>query len=109
MQLYPALSQSTDLHRDSVEPRDVAKKVMLFLALGNDPISQYYSSHPDDYFADQEQAYTDPSNPFVQEYQILAMTCDKPISKSELYTNNYNNSNSGMNNRISRIEICDAI
>ena len=61
-----------------------------FLALGNDPISQYYSSHPDDYFADQEQVYTDPSNPFVQEYQILAMTCDKPISKSELYTNTNN-------------------
>jgi DEAD/DEAH box helicase domain-containing protein len=64
-----------------------------FLALGNDPISQYYSSHPDDYFADQEQAYTDPSNPFVQEYQILAMACDKPISKSELYTNNTNVNN----------------
>jgi DEAD/DEAH box helicase domain-containing protein len=62
-----------------------------FLALGNDPISQYYSSHPDDYFADQEQVYTDPSNPFVQEYQILAMTCDKPISKSELYTITNNN------------------
>jgi DEAD/DEAH box helicase domain-containing protein len=61
-----------------------------FLALGNDPISQYYSSHPDDYFADQEQVYTDPSNPFVQEYQILAMTCDKPISKSELYTDTNN-------------------
>ena len=62
-----------------------------FLALGNDPISQYYSSHPDDYFADQELVYTDPSNPFVLEYQILAMTCDKPISKSELYTNTNNN------------------
>ena len=62
-----------------------------FLALGNDPISQYYSSHPDDYFADQEQVYTDPSNPLVQEYQILAMTCDKPISKSELYTITNNN------------------
>ena len=58
-----------------------------FLALGNDPISQYYSLHPDDYFADQEQMYTDPSNPFVQEYQILAMCCDKPISKSELESN----------------------
>jgi DEAD/DEAH box helicase domain-containing protein len=73
-----------------------------FLALGNDPISQYYSSHPDDYLADQEQAYTDPANPFVQEYQILAMTCDKPISKSELYTNN-NSSNSNMNNTIQKL------
>lgn len=70
-----------------------------FLALGNDPISQYYRLHPDDYFADKEQAYTDPSNPFVQEYQILAMTCDKPISKSELY----NNSSSSINITIQKL------
>jgi len=73
-----------------------------FLALGNDPISQYYSSHPDDYFADQEQVYTDPSNPFVQEYQILAMTCDKPISKSELYTIT-NNNNKAISNIIQKL------
>ncbi|MGA8080230.1 MAG: DEAD/DEAH box helicase [Candidatus Nitrosopolaris sp.] len=72
-----------------------------FLALGNDPISQYYSSHPDDYFADQEQVYTDPSNPFVQEYQILAMTCDKPISKSELFA--LNNSDTNVNNTIQKL------
>lgn len=54
-----------------------------FLALGNDPISQYYKLHPDDYLQDQESAYTDPSNPFVEEYQVLAMACDKPISMSE--------------------------
>ncbi|MFZ0325821.1 MAG: DEAD/DEAH box helicase [Nitrososphaeraceae archaeon] len=54
-----------------------------FLALGNDPISQYYKLHPDDYLQDQEFAYTDPSNPFVEEYQVLAMACDKPISISE--------------------------
>jgi DEAD/DEAH box helicase domain-containing protein len=74
-----------------------------FLALGNDPISQYYSSHPDDYFADLEQVYTDPSNPFVQEYQILAMACDKPISKSELYCNNNNDSSNNMNNTIQKL------
>jgi len=54
-----------------------------FLALGNDPISQYYKLHPDDYLQDQEFAYTDPGNPFVMEYQVLAMACDKPISMSE--------------------------
>ncbi|MFL6349700.1 MAG: DEAD/DEAH box helicase [Nitrososphaeraceae archaeon] len=54
-----------------------------FLALGNDPISQYYKSHPDDYLADQELAYTDPSNPFVAEYQVLAMACDRPILMTE--------------------------
>lgn len=54
-----------------------------FLALGNDPISQYYKSHPDDYLADQEFAYTDPENPFVKEYQVLAMACDRPIAMSE--------------------------
>jgi DEAD/DEAH box helicase domain-containing protein len=54
-----------------------------FVALGNDPISQYYKSHPDDYLTDQELAYTDPSNPFVEEYQVLAMACDRPILMTE--------------------------
>lgn len=57
-----------------------------FLALGNDPISQYYKLHPDDYLQDQEFAYTDPSNPFVEEYQVLAMACDKPISMLESHS-----------------------
>jgi DEAD/DEAH box helicase domain-containing protein len=54
-----------------------------FLALGNEPISQYYKNHPDDYLNDFEYAYADPSNPFVEEYQVLAMTCDKPLSIEE--------------------------
>jgi DEAD/DEAH box helicase domain-containing protein len=54
-----------------------------FLALGNDPISQYYKLHPDDYLEDQQIAYTDPTNPFVEEYQVLAMCCDKPLSITE--------------------------
>ena len=54
-----------------------------FLAFGNDPISQYYKQHPDDYLEDHEIVYTDPSNPFVEENQVLAMACDKPISMSE--------------------------
>lgn len=55
-----------------------------FLVLGNDPISQYYKNHPDDYFEDTEQIYIDPKNPFVEEFQVLAMACDKPIAKHEL-------------------------
>ena len=54
-----------------------------FLALGNDPISQYYKQHPADYLADHEYAYTDPSNPFVLENQVLAMACDRPLSMAE--------------------------
>jgi len=52
--------------------------------LGNDPISQYYKNHPDDYFEDTEKIYIDPKNPFVEEFQVLAMACDRPISKHEL-------------------------
>jgi len=55
-----------------------------FLALGNDPISQYYKNHPEDYFEDVERIYIDPKNPFVEEFQVLSMACDKPISKYEL-------------------------
>ncbi|MFQ5940687.1 MAG: DEAD/DEAH box helicase [Nitrososphaerales archaeon] len=54
-----------------------------FLALGNDPIGQYYRKHPNDYLVDYEFAYTDPNNPFVEEYQILAMICDKPLGIEE--------------------------
>ena len=39
---------------------------------------------PDDYFEDIEKTYIDPKNPFVEEFQVLAMACDKPISKHEL-------------------------
>lgn len=55
-----------------------------FLVLGNDPISQYYKNHPGDYFEDIEQVYIDPKNPFVEEFQVLAMACDKPVAKHEL-------------------------
>ncbi|TLX69706.1 MAG: DEAD/DEAH box helicase, partial [Thaumarchaeota archaeon] len=55
-----------------------------FLVLGNDPISQYYKNHPTDYFEDVEKIYIDPKNPFVEEFQVLAMACDKPIAKHEL-------------------------
>lgn len=55
-----------------------------FLALGNDPISQYYKNHPEDYLSDFEHAYADPNNPFVQEYQVLAMICDKPLTDQEV-------------------------
>ena len=55
-----------------------------FLALGNDPISQYYRNHPDDYFEDVERGYIDPKNPFVEKYQVLAMAYDRPISAGEL-------------------------
>lgn len=55
-----------------------------FLALGNDPISQYYKNHPEDYFEDVEKSYIDPKNPFVEEFQVIAMACDKPISKHEM-------------------------
>ena len=55
-----------------------------FLALGNDPISQYYKNHPDDYFNDVERIYIDPKNPFVEELQLIAMACDKPIAIHEL-------------------------
>jgi len=55
-----------------------------FLALGNDPISQYYKNHPNDYFDDIERIYIDPKNPFVEEFHIIAMACDKPIAQHEL-------------------------
>ena len=53
------------------------------LALGNDPISQYYSNHPRDYFEDSEGLYIDPSNPVVVSHQALAMACDRAVRPDE--------------------------
>lgn len=53
------------------------------LALGNDPISQYYSNHPADYFEDSEGLYLDPSNPVVVSHQALAMACDRAVRPDE--------------------------
>ena len=53
------------------------------LALGNDPISQYYSNHPSDYFEDAEGLHVDPSNPVVASYQALAMACDRAVLPEE--------------------------
>ncbi len=60
------------------------QKGFAFLALGNDPISQYYKNHPENYFEDVEKTYIDPKNPFVEEFHVLAMACDKPIARHEL-------------------------
>lgn len=59
------------------------QKGFAFLTLGNDPISQYYKNHPDDYFEDVEKIFLDPKNPFVEEFQVLAMASDRPISAHE--------------------------
>lgn len=53
------------------------------LALGDDPISQYYMSRPNDYFEDTEVPYIDPKNPLVEEYHVMAMACDAPLADKE--------------------------
>ncbi|MDE0526820.1 MAG: DEAD/DEAH box helicase [Thaumarchaeota archaeon] len=63
--------------------RSEGRRGYAFLALGNDPISQYYRNHPGDYFEDTEKLYIDPKNPYVEECQILAMAHDMPIVPEE--------------------------
>ena len=63
--------------------RSEGRRGYAFLALGNDPISQYYRNHPGDYFEDTEKLYIDPRNPYVEECQILAMAHDMPITPEE--------------------------
>ena len=55
-----------------------------FLALGDDPISQYYKNHPSDYFEDAESMYIDPHNPYVEECQTVAMAHDRHIKRDEM-------------------------
>ena len=60
------------------------QEALIFLLLrDNDPISQYYRNHPEEYFKNVEQAYADPYNPIVAEKQILAAALDNPINRGE--------------------------
>ncbi|MEM3614171.1 MAG: DEAD/DEAH box helicase [Nitrososphaerales archaeon] len=60
------------------------QEALIYLLLrDNDPISQYYRNHPEQYFKDIPHAYTDPFNPTVAEKQILAAALDKPIHIKE--------------------------
>jgi DEAD/DEAH box helicase domain-containing protein len=60
------------------------QEALIFLLLrDNDPISQYYRNHPEEYFKNIEQAYADPFNPTVAEKQILAAALDRPIRIGE--------------------------
>lgn len=53
--------------------------------LGNDPISQYYESYPDDFFAKGvEPLAIEPRNEEVARLQLLAAALDKPLRLGEL-------------------------
>lgn len=54
------------------------------LALGDDPISQYYENSPQDYFEDSEMLYIDSTNPIVQEYHVAAMSMDAPLHTQDV-------------------------
>jgi len=45
----------------------------------DDPISNYYSHHPEDYFGDIANAYVEPLNELVAEKQLLAAAMDAPL------------------------------
>ena len=54
------------------------------LALGDDPISQYYMNKPADYFEDVEVSYIDPGNPIVCRYHLAAMACDGALRMDKI-------------------------
>jgi DEAD/DEAH box helicase domain-containing protein len=56
----------------------------VFLIIGDDPISNYYATHPDEFYnSSPEPAYMDPENPEVLRRQIVSMAYDQPLASSE--------------------------
>lgn len=54
------------------------------LIIGDDPISNYYATHPDDFYnSTPEPTYIDPENPEVLKRQIVSMAYDRPLASSE--------------------------
>nr|MDO8135350.1 DEAD/DEAH box helicase [Candidatus Njordarchaeum guaymaensis] len=56
----------------------------VFLIIGDEPISNYYATHPDDFYnSTPEPAYIDPENPEVLRRQIVSMAYDQPLTSTE--------------------------
>jgi DEAD/DEAH box helicase domain-containing protein len=56
----------------------------VFLIIGDDPISNYYATHPNDFYdSTPEPAYIDPENPEVLRREIVSMTYDQPLTSNE--------------------------
>jgi DEAD/DEAH box helicase domain-containing protein len=56
----------------------------VFLIIGDDPISNYYATHPNDFYdSSPEPAYIDTENPEVLRRQLVSMTYDQPLTSSE--------------------------
>ncbi|MDD9808588.1 MAG: DEAD/DEAH box helicase [Thaumarchaeota archaeon] len=60
------------------------RRGLAVLALGNDPISQYYRGHPEDYDLDEWEPHMDPANRRVGDIQTVAMAADRPLGQGEL-------------------------
>ncbi len=59
------------------------ENVVLLVLRDDDPMSQYYRNHPEDYFRDAKAGYVDPRNPAIAEYQLLAAALDSPLRIDE--------------------------
>jgi len=59
------------------------ESIAILALRGNDPISNYYKNHPNDYFTDIEPAYIEPKNEVVAYYQMLAAAMDMPLKEGE--------------------------
>lgn len=56
----------------------------VFLIVGDDPISHFYATHPNDFYkSSPEPAFIDPENPEVMRRQVISMTYDQPLATSE--------------------------
>ncbi len=61
------------------------ESIALIALRENDPISQYYRTHPDHYFQDLESGYVDPLNPTIAKMQLLAASLDRPLGMNEFH------------------------
>jgi len=55
-----------------------------FLVLGNDPISQYYLDHPDEFMRDEWMPHVDITNPDIEDAHTIAAALDRPLEGDEI-------------------------
>ncbi|MFW9855026.1 MAG: DEAD/DEAH box helicase [Candidatus Thorarchaeota archaeon] len=81
--ITPPISVNRAMQRFGRAGRKGQESLAIVVLNAEDPISNYYYQHPDQYYQDLEGVFFDPGNPEVQTHQLLCAALDLPINKDE--------------------------
>ena len=81
--ITPPVGVNRAMQRIGRAGRKGQESLAIVLLNAEDPISQYYYLHPEQYYNDIEDIYLDPKNPVVIQHQVLCASLDRPLDSSD--------------------------